>query len=245
MQSWHGLHQLLHQFIEQLPPHLLDGFLELFQGSDGEIFVSSLLTLVSSLLTLASSLLTLVSSQLTLVSSLLTLVNLLNPCQFAANLCQFAANPCQMRFSPPAPAVWQSTHHAPPPPPPRLPHPWVAGVPVGTAGTQLTHTSSCPSTSLSSPTWGSVVKGEARKGIPACPGSQFAVVTAADFSALYQPWVASGLKASVNISHAAGCQVFTVSSNIPAPAVTDTTAGRRRRRHRRRRRRGCDAATAC
>jgi hypothetical protein len=113
------------------------------------------------------------------------------------------------------------------PPPPHLPHSGVAGVPAGTAGSQLAHTSSRPSTSPGSPTWASVVRGEASEGLLTCPVSQPAVVSAADFSALYQCCVASGLKASMNISHAAGCQVFTVSCNIPAPAGTDNAAGRR------------------
>jgi hypothetical protein len=78
-----------------------------------------------------------------------------------------------------------------------------------------------------------------------CPGSQPAVVSAADFSALYQRCVASGLIASMNIKHAAGCQIFTVTCNIPVPAATDNTAGRRRRRRRRRQRRGRAATAAC
>jgi hypothetical protein len=127
------------------------------------------------------------------------------------------------------------------PPPPRLPPSGVVGAPAGTAGSQLAHTSSRPSTSPGSPTWASMVRGEAREGLPTCPGSQPAIVTAADFSVLYQRCVASGLKARVNISHIAGCQVLTVLCTIPAPAMTETAAGRRRR-HRRRRRR--HAATA-
>jgi hypothetical protein len=142
-----------------------------------------------------------------------------------------------VRFSPPAPAVWR--------PPPCLPDPGVAGVPTGTAGTQLTHTSSRPSTSPGSPTWASVVRGEARKGLPACSGSQRAAISAADFSALYQRCVASGLKASVNFSHAAEVQVLTVTCNVPDPAATDTAAGRHRRRRPRRRRRGHAATAAC
>jgi hypothetical protein len=68
---------------------------------------------------------------------------------------------------------------------------------------------------------------------PACTGSQPAV-TAADFSVLYQRCMVRGLKARVTVSHAAGCQVFTLSCNLPAPAMTNTTAGRRRRRQQRR-----------
>ncbi len=118
----------------------------------------------------------------------------------------------------------------PTPPTPHLPHRGVVGAPAGMAGDQLTNTSPRPTTSLSSPTWPSVVRGEAREGTPACPRSQPAIVTAADFSALYQRCVASGLKASVNISHVAGCQVLTVLCTIPAPAMTETAAGRRRQR---------------
>jgi hypothetical protein len=130
------------------------------------------------------------------------------------------------------------------PPPPRLPHPGVAGAPAGPAGSQLTNTNTSPrpSTSLGSPTWASVVRGEARREKPACPEPQPAVITAADFSALYQRCMASSLKARVIISHAAGCQVLTVSCSIPVPAVTDTAAGRR---HRRRRRRGRATTAAC
>jgi hypothetical protein len=130
------------------------------------------------------------------------------------------------------------------PPPPRLPHPGVAGAPAGTARNQLTSlTSSRPSTSPSSPTWASVVRGEAREGIPACSGPQPAAISVADFSALYERCVASGLKASLSFSHAAGVQVITITCNVPVPAATDTAAGRRRRRRRRKRRRR-RAATA-
>jgi hypothetical protein len=134
-----------------------------------------------------------------------------------------------VRFSPPAPAVWRSTRHAPP----RHPHPGVAGGPAGKARNQLTVTSSRPSTSPGSPTWASVVRGEAREGIPACSGSQPAALSVAEFSALYEHCVASGLKASISFRHAAGVQVITVTCNVPVPAATDTAAGRRRWRRRR------------
>jgi hypothetical protein len=129
--------------------------------------------------------------------------------------------------------------------PPRLPHPGVAGVPAGTARNKLTHTSSRPSTSPGSSTWASVVRGEAREGLPACSGSQPAAISAADFSALYECCMASGLKASVKFSHAAGVQVLIVTCNVPDPAATDTAAGRRRRRHRHRRRRRRSATAEC
>jgi hypothetical protein len=82
------------------------------------------------------------------------------------------------------------------PPPPRLPHPGVAGGPAGKARSQLTVTTSRPSTSPSSPTWASVVRGEAREGFPACSGSQPAAFSVAEFSVLYEHCLASGLKAS-------------------------------------------------
>jgi hypothetical protein len=116
-------------------------------------------------------------------------------------------------------------------------------MPAGTAGTQLAHTSSRPSTFPGSPTWASVVTGEAREGLLTCPGSQPAIMIVADLLALYQRCVHSCLKASVNISHGAGCQVFTIACNIPAPAVTDNAA--RRRRQSRRRRRGRATTAAC
>ncbi len=53
----------------------------------------------------------------------------------------------------------------------------------------------------------------------------------------------SGLKTSVNFSHAAEVQVLTFTCNVPDPAATDTAAGRHRRRRPSRQRRG-HAATA-
>ncbi len=123
------------------------------------------------------------------------------------------------------------------PPPPRLPRRGAVGVPARPARCQLTTSPSPrPLTSQGSPTWASVVRGEACPSVEkaTCPRSQPAV-TAADLSALYQRCMASGLKARVVISHAAGCQIFTVSCNIPFPAVTKTVTGRCRRRRRRRR----------
>jgi hypothetical protein len=69
-----------------------------------------------------------------------------------------------------------------------------------------------------------------------CPVQQPAVI-AADFLALYNRCLASGLKARLNFSHSAGHQVLTVSCNLPEPAVNLAAAGKRRRRHRRRQRR--------
>ncbi len=69
-----------------------------------------------------------------------------------------------------------------------------------------------------------------------CPEQQ-PVVIAADFMALFDRCLASGLKARLIFSHAAGHQVLTVTCNLPAPAVNLAAAGKRRRRHRRRHRR--------
>ncbi len=60
-----------------------------------------------------------------------------------------------------------------------------------------------------------------------------------------------GQRSKSQREHKSCCRVpvFTVSCNIPVPAVTDNAAGRRRRRCRRRcrrrRRRGCATTTAC
>jgi hypothetical protein len=158
----------------------------------------------------------------------------------AANL-SFAASPRRVRYSPPAP---RSMAVNPPstPLPARLPHSGVAGGPAGLATNQLTNSSPHPSTSLGPSTWADVVRGEARRETPACTGSQPSV-TAADFSALYQGCMASGLKARVTISHVVGCLVFAITCTLPVPAVIDSTAGRRCRCRRRRQRRG-RAATA-
>jgi hypothetical protein len=58
-----------------------------------------------------------------------------------------------------------------------------------------------------------------------CPGPPPAV-TSAEFSELYESCMASGLKACLVISHAAGCQAITVSCSLPVPAMTATTAGK-------------------
>jgi hypothetical protein len=55
-------------------------------------------------------------------------------------------------------------------------------------------------------------------------------ITAAEFLALFERCMVSGLKACMVISHAAGCQAITVTCNLPAPTMTATTAGRCRRR---------------
>ncbi len=87
-----------------------------------------------------------------------------------------------------------------------------------------------------------MVRGEGARAVEHTRPPQLAVI-AAEFSALYDRCLASGLKARVVFSHAAGRQMLSVSCSFPVPAETTVAAGRRRRRHRRRRRRG-RAATA-
>ncbi len=121
-----------------------------------------------------------------------------------------------------------------PPTPPCLPLLGVAGRRARPAGCQpSTPSSPCPHTSQGPPTWASVASGEACARVEknTCPGS---VVTAAEFSALYERCMASGLKARLVISHAAGCQAITVSCSLPVLAKTAAAAGRRRYRRRRR-----------
>jgi hypothetical protein len=122
----------------------------------------------------------------------------------------------------------------PRPTPPRLPRLGVAGEPAGPVGCQLLNSPPRPHTSLGTPMWASVAKGDVLTRVEktTCPGQ---AVTAAEFSALYERCMASGLKAHLVVSHAAGCQAITVSCSIPVLAVTATAAGRRRhcRRHRR------------
>jgi hypothetical protein len=74
--------------------------------------------------------------------------------------------------------------------------------------------------------------------------SQQPPVLAADFTALYDRCLASGLKARVVFSHAAGQQILTVSCSFPVTAETSVATGRHRRRHRHRRRRGRAATDA-
>ncbi len=83
-------------------------------------------------------------------------------------------------------------------------------------------------------------------GVSTCPRQQPAVpaVTAADFTALYDHCIASGLKARLVFSAVAGGQSFTVSCHVPVPASTTAVAGKRRRRHRRRQKRGRAATSA-
>jgi hypothetical protein len=121
-----------------------------------------------------------------------------------------------------------------------------AGEPADPAGRQLIHPR--PPNSPDFPTWASVARGEGARAVKHCrpvSGQQPAVI-AADFMALYDRCLASGLKSRLVFSYAAGHQILTVSCNFPAPAVTTTAAGkrRRRRRHRRCRRHGRAATPA-
>jgi hypothetical protein len=184
-----------------------------------------------------------------------------NPCQFAANPGQFAANPGRERFSLLAPTLALLPVAPPPtgdgrccrPAAPRSarsaphhsasPFTGVAGEPAGPAGCQLQKAPSRPATSRISPsaTWASVVRGS--EGEPACFKPQ-PVVSTAEFSALYERCLASGLKARMFFSHAAGMQIVTVTCSLPTTSATDATVVRRRRRRRRHRRRVRAATTA-
>jgi hypothetical protein len=107
-----------------------------------------------------------------------------------------------------------------------------------------------PPTSLVSPTatWASVVRGDvcAGAGEPACPTTQPApagpapqpAVSSADFSALYEHCLASGLKVRLMFSHAAGIQSITLSCSLPTATKIAIAEKRRRRRRRHQGRRG-------
>jgi hypothetical protein len=116
-----------------------------------------------------------------------------------------------------------------------------AGEPADPATCQLTHprlhSSPC------APTWASVVRGDGACAVKSSSPAQQPAVLAAEFTALYDRCLASGLKARVVLNYAAGRQTFTVSCSFPVPAETSAAAGRRHCRHRRHRRRG-RAATA-
>jgi hypothetical protein len=116
----------------------------------------------------------------------------------------------------------------------------VAGEPAVPAGDQLTHPR--PYNSPCAPTWASVVRGEGSRTVKSTRPPQQPAVIAADFTALYDRCLASGFKARVVFSYAAGRQTLSVSCIYPAPAETAAAAGKRCRRHRRRRRRGRVAA---
>jgi hypothetical protein len=104
----------------------------------------------------------------------------------------------------------------------------VAGELAVPAGSQLTHLR--PYNSPGAPTWASVVRGEGSRTVKTTRPLQQPAVIAADFMALYDQCLASGLKARVVFSHAAGCQTLTVSCIFPAPAETAAAAGKHCRR---------------
>jgi hypothetical protein len=114
------------------------------------------------------------------------------------------------------------------------------------AGSQLTHP--LPYNSPRATTWASVARGEGASAVNIARPQQQPAVTAAEFIALYDWCLASGLKAHVAFSHAAGRQTLSLSCIFPAPAGSPAgsaaAAGKRRRRHRRRRRRGRAATVA-
>jgi hypothetical protein len=91
--------------------------------------------------------------------------------------------------------------------------------------------------------WASVVRGAVATRVkePACPRPP-PYVSAADFSALYERWMESGLKARLTFNHAAGQQTVTITCTLPA--FTPSAATARKRRHRRTRR-GRAATAAC
>jgi hypothetical protein len=121
-----------------------------------------------------------------------------------------------------------ATPHATLPPPSQ----GIAGEPAGQAGYQLLKAPSRPVTSLIFPTatWASVVRGSEDE--PARFKPQPAVSTA-EFSALYERCLASGPKARVVFSHAAGMQTVTITCSLPTTSATDATVVRPRRRRRR------------
>jgi hypothetical protein len=120
----------------------------------------------------------------------------------------------------------------------------VVGEPAGQAKRQVANRSPPHTTSLASPTWASVVRGgvASNVGVPACP-RPLPSVSAADFSALYERCMKSGLKARVSFHHAAGQQTATITCVLSASATSAATAGKRRRQRRRRARRGRASAT--
>ncbi len=114
----------------------------------------------------------------------------------------------------------------------------VVGEPAGQATRQSSNPSPLHPTSLASPlpTWASVVRGGVAASVGEPVYSRSAPsVSAADFSALYELCMKSGLKALVAFHHAAGRQTVTVTCTLPASTTSAAPAGkRRRRRHTRR-----------
>jgi hypothetical protein len=144
-------------------------------------------------------------------------------------------------------AVWWSTRHARHPASPS----GVVGEPAGPAGCQRSQASHHPPTSLVSPMWANMVRGDVCACVegPVCPTPQ-PEVSSADFSALYERCLASGLMARVVFGQAAGLQVVTVTCSLPTTSTIAATAKKRcRRRHRRQRRVGAattvGASTVC
>jgi hypothetical protein len=75
--------------------------------------------------------------------------------------------------------------------------------------------------------WASVVRGGARASVEG-PIRQTPAVSTADFTALYEHCLASGLKARVVFSHITGLQIATVSCSLPTTVINDATAVNRR-----------------
>ncbi len=178
-----------------------------------------------------------ISSLLTLISSLLTLVGEGPPLPTLTLVRLHSSPPCWGwgRYTGDSTVTLLGPRHL------ASPNCGVEGEPADPATCQLTHprlhSSPC------APTWASVVRGDGACAVkPSSPAQQPAVL-AAEFTALYDRCLASGLKARVVLNYTAGCQTFTVSCSFPVPAETSAAAGRRRRCHRRRRRHG-RAATA-
>jgi hypothetical protein len=118
----------------------------------------------------------------------------------------------------------------------------VEGEPAGHARPQQANPSP-PPTSRASPTWAGVVRGGVGTslGEPAV-SRPLPPVCAADFSALYDRCMQSGLKARVSFNHAAGLQTVTLTCILPDPSTPAATTVKRRRHCRRRTRRDRAAA---
>jgi hypothetical protein len=104
----------------------------------------------------------------------------------------------------------------------------VAGEPAMPAGSQLTHPR--PYNSPRATTWASVARGEGASVVNTARPQQQPAVTAAEFIALYDRCLASGLKARVAFSHAAGRQTLSLTCIFPVPAGSAAAAGKRSRR---------------
>ncbi len=169
---------------------------------------------LSSLLTLVSSLLTLIERGTFLLQSDTRPATCLPPCDGAGGV--ISTKYCHPAW-PPATS-----------PPPS----GVAGEPAVPAGWLLTYPHPYNSPGAPPPPWASVARGEGLRAVKSTRQKQQPAAIAADFTALYDWCLASGLKARVVFSHAAGRQTLTISCNFPAPAETTAAAGKRRCRHR-------------